>query len=454
MGLPSVPCATRSLLQTGLPENIISDKPETFQEKVLHFVTRNWLFVTMTAVLLIIALVISVDAAVNRAEKDEHQQALEPFYTPPVPAAAEAPGRIVRSEPLDVAVPADGQGYRILYLSERSDGSRLAVSGMVFIPAGDPPEGGRPVVAWAHPTVGMGDECAPSRAENPLSGMSWLEEMLKRGWVVTATDYAGLGTPGTEHYLVGRDEARDVINSVRAARNIETASASNNFAVWGHSQGGHAALFATLEAASYAPELNLVATAAAAPAAELGALMSEQYKSEVGWVIGPEVLVSWPEVYTGLSREDVATSSGLKKYEGIADECVISAGESALVRSELREDFFKLDPMTLQGWFDAATSETPAMPGGTKPLLVIQGLEDKVVLPETTALFIQNTCKAGVDLTILWLGGTGHMQAARVGGPAAVSWLDDRFHGKPTSPTCDQPLPVEPAQPPRAPAAS
>ena len=432
-------------------EQRISSTSENIQKKITGFVSHNWLFVAVASILIIIAMVIAVDAAVNRVEEDERQQALEPFYTPPVPLPDGEPGKIIRQEPLDVDVPAGAQGYRILYYSEHSDGSTVVTSGMVFIPGGDAPEKGRPVVAWAHPTVGMGVACAPSRSEDPLSDMSWLEEMLKRGWIITATDYSGLGTPGVEHYLIGRDEARDVINSVRASRNIEKASAGSNFAIWGHSQGGHAALFATLEAASYAPELNLVATAVAAPAAELGALISAQFRSDVGWVIGPEVLVSWPDVYTGLSREDVASSTGLKKYEAITDECLLEADGGALARSELREDFFKQDPMTFPDWFEAATSETPALPAGTKPLLIVQGLEDKVVLPETTALFIQNSCKAGVNLTTLWLGGVNHMDAARIAGPAAVSWLDDRFRDKPTNPTCEQPLPVKAAVAPEAP---
>ena len=88
------------------------------------------------------------------------------------------PGDLIRMEPLDAAIPAGAQGFRILYLSQRGDGTPVAASGMVFVPTGQVPEGGRPVVAWAHPTVGMGDQCAPSRAADPLASMSWLEDML------------------------------------------------------------------------------------------------------------------------------------------------------------------------------------------------------------------------------------------------------------------------------------
>ena len=37
--------------------------------------------------------------------------------------------------------------------------------------------------------------------------MPELARLLARGWVVVATDYPGLGTPGPHPYLVGQSEA-------------------------------------------------------------------------------------------------------------------------------------------------------------------------------------------------------------------------------------------------------
>ena len=122
-------------------------------------------------------------------------------------------GQVVRSEPVKTSV-TNGSATRVLYRTQRADGSVTFSSGLVFIPNNSSAGTPRPVVAWAHGTVGMGDACAPSRLPDPASNISWVSQMLQRGWVVTATDYAGLGTPGIEGYLVGGDEARDVLNSV------------------------------------------------------------------------------------------------------------------------------------------------------------------------------------------------------------------------------------------------
>ena len=62
--------------------------------------------------------------------------------------------------------------------------------------------------------------------------------------MVVGTDYEGLGTPGRHPYIAGPSEARGTLDIVRAARNLPDVHASDRYLVWGHSQGGHAAMFA------------------------------------------------------------------------------------------------------------------------------------------------------------------------------------------------------------------
>jgi len=141
-----------------------------------------------------------------------------------------------------------------------------------------PTTGPRRVVAWAHGTVGLVRQCAPSRADDPLSHLTWLTDMISRGWVVVATDYAGLGTRGPQQYLVAKAEAYDVVNSVRAAMNLP--------------ETGAGALATANAVKAYAPELNLVGTVAAAPAADLSELMSTQYAVPATWILGPPIMLS------------------------------------------------------------------------------------------------------------------------------------------------------------------
>lgn len=121
-------------------------------------------------------------------------------------------------------------------------------------PNGSPPASGRDVVAWAHGTTGIAQSCAPSLVKKALSDIPSLANMLAHGWMVVASDYPGLGTTGPHAYLVGGEAANAVLDSVHAARNLRAPAAGSRFAVWGHSQGGHAALFTGQQTRRYAPE--------------------------------------------------------------------------------------------------------------------------------------------------------------------------------------------------------
>ena len=390
----------------------------------------------------------------SRVKTSGQQDALQPFYDTAGLSTAGPLGQVVRSQPLGVPM-AHGTGLRILYRTQRADGSMTFSSAKVFIPANNAGGSPRPVVAWAHGTVGRGDQCAPSRAANPGAGIPWVDSMLARGWVVMATDYAGLGTAGTEGYLVGDDEANDVLNSVRALKFIPSADAGNSFAVWGHSQGVNSALFTAARASAYAPELHLVATVASAPAAELVPLLNETYDSSLAWVIGPEVLASWPAAYPGLAVGPITTSAGFDNYKRVTGQCITSAAVEALIRTAIKQRFFKVNPVSVPQWRAVAQEQTAPVLSPSQPLMVAESLNDEVVLPNTTALYIQSACAAGSNLTSLWLADVGHVQLASTIAPSVINWLGDRFAGRPTTPTCNQPLPITPATaPPPATAAT
>ncbi|MFC9790530.1 lipase family protein [Rhodococcus sp. NPDC127528] len=180
----------------------------------------------------------------------------------PVPALAQVadtdPGTVVsRGELAPVAqLPDTADSYRLVYWTEGPTGTPARSAGAVYLPKGVAPVGGWPVVSWAHGTTGVGDDCAPSsRYDVTALTRDYVSAWLAQGYAVVATDFVGLGTEGTHAYLHGRSEGRAVIDMVRAARDV-TPSLSKSWVVVGHSQGGHAAMFAAHEATRYAPELD------------------------------------------------------------------------------------------------------------------------------------------------------------------------------------------------------
>ncbi|MEI7818781.1 MAG: lipase family protein [bacterium] len=382
--------------------------------------------------------------SVNSALVYIHQNSLKAFYSTDGLTKEGDLGQIIRSEPLGVTVP-NGYGLRILYRTQKGSGDYTFSSGMVFIPnkaQGDSP---RSIVAWAHGTLGFGDDCTPSRLNDPVKNISWVSQMLDKGWVVTASDYAGFGTPGNSGYLVGNDEAYDVLNSVRAARNLSEAQAGNNYSVWGHSQGGNSALFSSSLAESYAPDLQLVSTVASAPAAELVPLFNQQFGTIGDWVIGPLVGTSWPENNKNLNNSDVLSKTALSSYQRIANQCILRSALVGLIRNFAGDKFYKQNPMDISAWKDMAKNQSAPILKSNMPLLVVESKTDKVILPNTTALYIQSACKSGSNLDSLWVDKVAHQAIPQNTSSQVITWISDRFNNIPNQSACSEELPIAPA---------
>jgi len=150
--------------------------------------------------------------------------------------------------------------YRIEYPSTdgvKGTGSRIDTAA-VFLPRGPTPPGGWPVVVWAHGTVGVAHDCAPSLNPRTPRDSQYLNTWLSLGYAIVAPDYAGLGSEGLHHYLNARAEAWSSLDSIKAAQKIFPLK--NQIILVGQSQGAHAAFASAGYQAEYAPELNINGT--------------------------------------------------------------------------------------------------------------------------------------------------------------------------------------------------
>lgn len=359
------------------------------------------------------------------------------FYMPSPEEVAGPPGTLIRSEPMPFA-PAGAQAYRILYRSTGLNGEPIAVSGVAVIPLGEA-QGPRPIVAWAHPTTGVVPHCAPSLAIFVFQQMQGLRQFVENGAVVVATDYPGLGTQGPHPYLVGVSEGRSVLDSVRAVRSLPGAGGGNSFAVWGHSQGGQASLYTGILAKSYAPELNLVGVAAAAPATSLTTLMGDDFKSSGGKNLTAMTLWSWSRVFSA-PIDKVVLPEAIPTVDTLANECIESIFdilERRRTEKPLEQAFLSVPNIaTVEPWRSLAARNTPGTLPPRIPLFLAQGTNDTLVRPEVTRAYMQRQCKAGGKVAMLWLPGVGHGFAGRDAADSAVSWMMDRFAGRPAPSDC------------------
>ena len=148
------------------------------------------------------------------------------------------PGQLLSARSVNdgPALPSAGRNEVITYASQDGNGDPVVVSGTVAIPRTPAPEGGYPVISWAHGTTGVADACAPSAdfaggpAHSYLSGVNAsLDDWVAKGYAVVSTDYQGLGTPGIHPYINGDTEANAVVDIVRAARDVDPAVGSTWF---------------------------------------------------------------------------------------------------------------------------------------------------------------------------------------------------------------------------------
>ncbi len=360
-------------------------------------------------------------------------------WTEPKPVASDsAPGTLLRQQAIPGA-PDDAGAFRVLYRSVGLDGQPIAVSGLVIVPPGPPPPGGRPIVAWAHPTTGVVPRCAPSEAIFRFQQIQGLRDMVQHGFIVAATDYPGLGSAGTHPYLVGVSEARAVLDSVRAARALPDAGAGGDFAVWGHSQGGQAALFTGMLAAAYAPDLRLVGVAVPAPATDLAALLRADRDTPAGRNLTAMTLWSWSRVY-GAPLDAVVAPAAMPAIDDLAGDCIESVYDVAVrgrVERRLEGGYLTVaDLAAEEPWAGLIARNTPGtLPAGL-PVFIAQGSADRVVPPRITEDYLRRLCAAGSPVEFVSLAGIGHAFAAMHSAREAVTWMADRLAGRPAPSGC------------------
>ncbi len=354
------------------------------------------------------------------------------FSTPPANMAKKAPGTVIRSMP--IAAPSGAKAWRVLYHSRSVDRRDIAVSGVVVAPNADAPKGRRPVVTWAHGTIGLADACAPSRNAGAASLVPYVKQFVDAGYVVAATDYEGLGTPGVHPYLVGESEGRSVLDAARAARALSGSGASDRVLVAGHSQGGQAALFAGELAHAYAPELDVLGVAAAAPAADVEKILplAGSINGGAGYlVMGIE---GYHATYPQADPASVLTPEALSKADVTLTQCSDAVMEA--FRGVSGPSMLAHDPLSIPSIADLLRRNSAGNRPAGAPLLIVQGSADTTIPKVLTDAFDAKACAAGDTVDYRVYDGATHGSIITAAQDDVAAWMKDRVAGKPAPSTC------------------
>ena len=339
-------------------------------------------------------------------------------------------------------MPQGARGWRILYTTTLEDGSVGLASGIVVVPERIGPNGA-PVIAWAHGTTGFAGQCAPSALAEPFDsgGMLFIDAVPASGWAFVATDYSGLGTAGVQPYLIGKGEAYSTLDAVRAARSLPGVALSEQTVVWGHSQGGHAALWAGQVSADYAPDVPLLGVAAYAPAANTIGLTKHLPDVSGGSVFASFVIRGYADTYPDVSFDKYVTPSARTLVREMSNRCLSEAGTlvSVLTALSISRDrpVFGSDPTT--GELGARLEQNTPRGPFAAPVLLGQGLSDPLITPTIQREYVAGLCAAGRALDYREYDGRDHVSLVEPDSPAVaelLAWTADRFTGLAAANTC------------------
>jgi alpha-beta hydrolase superfamily lysophospholipase/uncharacterized membrane protein HdeD (DUF308 family) len=394
----------------------------------LQFPTKE--IVALVAALAVLSVGVPVHAAQPRPDA---------FFTSPAGVPAQ-PGVLLREQAYPRGAPPGARAWRILYTTTRDDHTPAVASALVL--ASDRiPAGPRPVIAWAHGATGIARGCAPSLLPDPLGSgaMPGLDEVLGRGWVVVATDYTGLGTPGPHPFLIGQGEARSVLDAVRAARHLTAVTLDARTVVWGHSQGGNAALWTGILAPGYAPDAGVLGVAALAPGSDLPALARLWGAGKGRAIFGAYLVEAYSDTYPDVRFGSYVKGTARIQVRELAGRClsesrIYLSGFSALL---FGQSIWATDPAT--GAFGTRLRENVPTGPIPVPVLVAQGLDDQVVPAGIQAGYVQQRCGEGGRVDYRTYPGRDHVGLLAAGSPMVpdlLRWTQDRLDGTPDTATC------------------
>lgn len=366
------------------------------------------------------------------------------FYDTAVNFSSSKPGDILKIAPINsskLSIPAGIAAYKIQYTSLDIDGSYVPVTGFVALPFTLLHKTKKlPLVAYAHGTIGIYRGCAPSSSPELFDYSTWTT-LTARGYAIVATDYAGLGNNYTAHkYVNFAAHANDIYYSVVAARKAFGSILTHEWASVGHSQGGGA----VWKLAEHPKVQNnssgyLGTVAIAAPAKVYDMVLwawnnvlptADFHKS----IITAEI----PSVDIGVKRlfpeyKHDAIGNALKKRISLSEK----AQSCTFAMMGLTLDLAPNEIVNASGFIGNKFYEkyqkinAPANgASASKPMMLIQGLADTSVLPQSVIASFGDTCGFGNEVHLRLYPGLDHSATVIASAPEWTNWIDNLFAGK------------------------
>jgi hypothetical protein len=349
--------------------------------------------------------------------------------------------------------------YLLAYRTTRRDGVEGVGTARLYLPDTLHPEAPLPVVVSTHGTVGLADHCAPSKDES-ISDYIVLP-FVGQGFVVIAPDYAGLGNEGVQGYRQKRDTGHSALDAARAAREaVLGAALAPGTIVSGHSQGGGAALSAQAFGASYGDD-DVLGVVAFAPGWSYDTEGLRLLVRFPGFILYSLANAPFPTLelyadaanYLGAGQEVDYFHPDVRAgvFAAIGSDCIVALHFSLPPLGTTFADV--LDPDFVSTADDCFQQEAGCGPPGEEvvdraaanivsadssggPILVLQGMEDTVATPASTACIVEKLTDDGATPQVCTLADAEHSDIVGRTIAFAADWAFALAAGD-SLPTCD-----------------
>lgn len=381
---------------------------------------------------------------------------LDPAFYQPDPArvAAAQPGEILAARQVNLAnfwlIPLNVRAWQLSYRSTNTRGEPIPAVATVIVPYRPAPSGERALLSFQMAEDSLSQNCAPSYTlqmgslPNPLNPVISLEfvevqAMLQLGHAVVVPDHQGPGAA----YAVGPLGGRITLDAIRAAENFAPAGlsgAQTRTALWGYSGGAIPTAHAAELQPAYAPELNLVGSAAGGLLADIRAAIDYNNGTSTfgGAVLGGLL---------GVAREYPEVNQFVERYMNPLGKAVRVVHEGQCVALQFAAfPFVNIkglfdypgDPMRapeIQRVLDELTLGHRGTPA--TPVLIYQAPLDEV-MPVNAVNKLYDTYCTDPDAKVFYTRElfSEHGIAAAAGAGSVAMWLNDRLNGVPAPPGC------------------
>ena len=404
--------------------------------------------------------------------------ALPPFYQKVTQMQPKGPlGTVIAKEKIATSIPG-AEAWRIAYVSSDINERPTISTGLVIAPKGKAPKGGRPIVAWSHGTTGTAQNCGPSQVQDPaqelnqyflIGGTSWTDfgvpsanEFIKQGYVLVATDYQGLGGGGKHQYVISPTQARDLINSIRAAGSMGLSGSNKKAAIYGWSQGGASVVAAAsmpnyinktktafdgieiIGAVAMAPlDLSVVIPANAANDDALANKILQGLQTQFSnnpFNFAHMSMNFWalPSAFSELKLTDLYTTQGVQALDSIFSKKCMHAGADTINfnMGDTYKSTINPQPVNPRAWVKAMLASSIPAEKPVAPVVVYWGDKDTTVPPVMSQGYQKAKCAIGGNVQSVELPGKNHFTNPPTAQPMFTQWIKDRFDGKPVPNGC------------------